>query len=272
MAASCEMIAMEPFTAEYKSIRAADRARCLKKKRATYELTQSLAEQRDSSTAIAGHPGAHGHRAARVMARTCLAKGLMQTSSDMPSLSLGHRRAGPTGCKSKTTVANLINFQSEWHNTDVNNVEITTADLSVLMNKGIQDWQDWIDADATTTEGSDGSQSDRLDSVASTPFATPLLAPAEDEPCCEDHDDELTPLPAQALDTDASPGAAVDKSATCQDIQKRQAFAADVHECSEDEEDDIQSEPDAECSGGWELVSTHKEVASGAEGEWHVIG
>jgi len=211
MAAVCDMIDLEPSTAEYKSIRAADRARSLNKKRSTYELTQSLAQQRATSAAPTSHSGAHGHRAARVVARTCLAKGLLQTSADMPSLSLGPRGAGPTGCK-KTTVANLINFQSEWHNTDVNNVDVTPADLSALMNKGLQDW---IDADATTTEGSDGNQSDRLDSVASTPFTTPQLAPTKEEPRSDDHD-ELTPLPSQALDTDASPVAAVDECTTPQ--------------------------------------------------------
>lgn len=75
---------------DFKAQRASRRAASLKKDKAEYKQKSSVSYGRKASAAPVGSDFATPHRSVRAATRTCLAKGAIVESSDMPQATAGH--------------------------------------------------------------------------------------------------------------------------------------------------------------------------------------
>lgn len=114
--------------AELKLSRGSQRQKSLLKDREDYErlvANRSLTAQRERTRSVrASRRLAHPHRAARVAARSWLAKGGVQGESDMPSVSIGHpNRQKPSASRQRLHWEGC--FENEWD--EVNSDADTSA-------------------------------------------------------------------------------------------------------------------------------------------------
>lgn len=122
-----------PDFAELKLSRGSQRQKSLLKDREDYErlvANRSLTAQRERTRSVrASRRLAHPHRAARVAARSWLAKGGVQGESDMPSVSIGHpNRQKPSASRLRLHWGGCI--ENEWDEVD-SDADTSAPDFSV---------------------------------------------------------------------------------------------------------------------------------------------